>query len=218
MSYPGRCSVCLAPVTDPNLFVLPEHGFSVLLGTRCGSTSIKKAILRSVGEDDRDPHNSRWLLDRHIEVEGGEIAPGSVILKPLFTFVRHPMSRAVSTWRYLVKGGRYWPHMGCYGITRAATFLKFCQMLDAVPKATGDLHLRPIASTYRRVASDVLGDQVIRLEEIGERWKVVQATSKVQLPDLPRSNESYLAKPDTTACQSIIRRYYADDFEDFGYE
>lgn len=202
--YPGVCAVCYKPVTDPNLYHLPEHGLTLLLGTRCASTSVKRAILQSMGEPDHDPHNSLWLLSRHVS----EPPEG-----PAFVFVRDPLGRAISTWRYLVRQ-RYWPHMACYGIEQGDSFAEFAERLSAVDQQTGDLHLRPISSNTAGRTSW----QIVRHEALRDGWARVQRASKVKLPSLRLSNESV---PEALAVGAVeagmVRRYYEADYRAFGY-
>lgn len=130
-----------------------------------------------------------------------------------FTFVRDPLARAVSAFKFMQAGGMT-PRDKAYSRRlEGLTFAEFARRLDEFQDIE---HFRPqhsfICSPYRRVLVDYVG----RIETMTESFAYIAQTMgfKGQLPHLNSGSEK---SPVDEEARQIVQDFYAKDYVLFGY-
>ena len=140
-----------------------------------------------------------------------------------FTFVREPLDRVRSAYRFLMRGGmndndRQWARTYIEGYKDFSEFLEFGLKR---PEISNSLHFRPqsdflIDPRYKGIGVDYIG----RLESIEQDFSFVAAKLGVsrKLPNLNRTR----ASKESGCCISddalrVVRKTYQQDYELLGY-
>lgn len=145
-----------------------------------------------------------------------------------FAFIRHPVGRAVSCFRFLSsldagsefgramrailqRRGRVYDHLDC--------FSSFCRFLDSPlgADAVADRHWLS-QHVQIRLPDNRLPDFIGRIETLDADWRALAERIRMTLPPLPKINESsgkqvVVARRDA----ELLRRRYAEDWRIGGY-
>ena len=134
-----------------------------------------------------------------------------------FGFVRNPFDRAVSLYKYFARNQTIAPEM---------EFIDFCRQLHSREiEPVGLYNLRgwsqanPQVEWFRGLNLSYIG----RTETISEGMHVASDALKLQLPEVPVVNQSEGKHKKFSAyycdeSKDLVRRYYLEDFEAFGYD
>lgn len=139
-----------------------------------------------------------------------------------FAIVRHPLSRYISAFYYLKKGGknaqdRFWANRH---IPPDADHNSFSLLLQSDPKVGRQMHLRPQIDMLVDGEGRIGPDQLLCFELLAEEWPAFAKQHGLQR-ELPHANKTGVARSslDTTReCREIIQSFYREDFERLGYE
>lgn len=179
-----------------------------LVSGKCGSTSVKKAVLKAQGKRGRRVHETAPRL-RLWQVAASDFRKVAV--------VRNPYARAVSVWQDKVRNLERSILRDRGGFTGEESFLEFLRGVERMDDYA-DLHIR---AQWKGMVWNgrFLPERVIKLEE-PEAWEALRETLP-GLGRLPVKNASG-AEPWRALCEGeageIVRRRWALDFEVFGYE
>jgi len=189
-------------------FVSLKAGVEYLEIPKVACTSIKFALLRTDGLEAIDGNHAH--SHRHWESIPDEFKPTLV-----FSFVRHPFDRLISSYVEKLKTGSAKQLCGC-PLPFDASFEEWVRW---VVSNRPDRHWAPQSSIMdrRRAKPDV----VYRFEKLAPTWEILQ--SHFGLADLPHENKSREPDDDThfwhdAETVRLAREFYREDFERFGYE
>lgn len=174
---------------------------------KCASTSIKLALLESDGLREmfgEYPHACRrW---RNV--------PG--YFKPciVFTFVRHPVDRLLSSWREKLQTGKAKQLGGACPLPTTATFGEWVEWITNQKPISADPHWRPQVLILR---IEKWPDFIGNVETLTADWH--RLMNEYGLPPLPHANPSADAQRPQITPQTLgrIAKFYAEDFQAFGY-
>jgi hypothetical protein len=174
---------------------------------KCASTSIKLALLESDGLREmfgEYPHACRrWRA-----------VPG--YFKPciMFTFVRHPVDRLLSSWREKLQTGKAKQLGGACPLPPTAAFDEWVSWIVSQRPAGLDKHWRPQSLILRQDGSPGF---IGKMESLDNDWhRLVEGYG---LPPLSHANASPDRQRHEISMQTLkrIAKFYAEDFTTFGY-
>ena len=134
-----------------------------------------------------------------------------------FLFVRNPYDRIESEYRYLIKMGRLKP-----GIKNLWSIPSFNQWIQKSLKEMGrnpwiwDNHLRP-QWEYIYPSSDVFKMEDGLLNGIKTVAPKMGVLAPISLPYLNQTREMDISTRWSDESRSLVQKYYARDFKEFGY-
>lgn len=204
--------------------VIPEKKLAYLVNSKVACSSFKQALLASVSgrqvSDDYSIHTDPEVIRRSQRYLGAAQKDFYV-----FTFVRNPFERLVSTYvnkfcdyRKIAQAGfEYQFYLG--GIFKPAdSFDVFVDKVVSIPDRAAERHFVSQAFMIRRMANrqpDFIG----RMESMADDYAGIAA--RFALPALPHFNKSsrydYRDYYKSRAVVEKVYRKYRDDVEDFGY-
>lgn len=178
---------------------------------KCGSTAIRTALLRSDGIEPKNGYEAQ--VHPHFRDIPDGFKPGF-----LFTFVRHPIARLVSSWQEKLKTGRIAEfHKNC-PLTKDATFNEWCEWIVSHPVPNQvDQHWKPMHFTLEYPPRKGPINFIGRLENVCQDWRIVQ--SHTGLVDLVPMNVSTPCECDDLRPDVLDRviAFYKRDFDLLGY-
>jgi len=177
---------------------------------KAACSSIKAALLTADGveiKNDGFVHSNFYFADH-----------SRMTLHPrhVFTFVRDPLDRLLSAFRQKIRTG-LGKRLNC-PLEKNATADEWVVWVTSQPPDIANKHWRPQTIVINNQAERWGRPQFIgKFESLDRDWKRLQ--QKTGLPDLPHLNPTprepmELSQPSTEA----VQRYYAADYERFGYE
>lgn len=194
------------------------------LTPKCGNTSIKKAILNSLGYDFNYEYPAGFTF----------LSPKNVSylksIKPITTigFVRNPYDRVKSCWKNKIKGTPETANLPIEGswddrFYTGMSFNEFISVLEETPWDCMDMHAREMfhGMSYK---NEFLVDNVFKLEELTEdimEWERLGslcANFGMQLPALEHHNKTTDFFDPAPDIKQRISRLYARDFSFFDYQ
>ena len=143
----------------------------------------------------------------------------------LFTVVRHPAERILSTYRNKMGRGRYFGHAARLGMNKTISFDEFLKTLLRVPPHALDSHFKPQALLLG-YALNQPNLSIYKSESIDDDWKGIASkifgmTGRNPLKTLDRLNatiKSNLGSEFTKPQRLMIEHLYHEDFSLFGYD
>ena len=128
-----------------------------------------------------------------------------------FTFVRHPLERALSWYKNALRDPI---HQKNYGIDPTLNFDRF------IRKFAGKGFLRPQTYWLKDYNGNIPMDFIGKFEQLAEDYKRVCVRIGVEGPELPHKIEAQKKQNDAPVEDktiAFISDYYAEDMETFGY-
>jgi hypothetical protein len=204
--------------------VVPEKKLVYLVNSKVACSSFKQVLLASVAgkqvSDDYSVHTDPEVVRRSRRYLGGAERKFFV-----FTFVRNPFERLVSTYvnkfcdyRKIAHAGfEYQYYLG--GIFKPAdSFAEFVDKVASIPDRAADRHFVSQSFMICRMANHP-PDFIGRLESVTEDYR--ELAERFGLPELPHFNKSshydyreyYRSR---TLVEKVYRKYRAD-VDDLGY-
>lgn len=177
---------------------------------KAACTSIKSALLSTDGiaHSDRQVHyTNMWDSCRN------------VVPIYTFTFVRHPFTRLVSSFREKLRTGRAARLVGeMFPLQTNATFHQWVGWVCSQVVERSNKHWTTQMENIRRHKLTKV-DFVGQLETVAEHWKQLQSMFP-GLADLPQYNVTESVEDVKWDCRTfrIAANYYAEDFVAFNYE
>lgn len=195
-----------------NTFVWPEGGLIFMCIGKAANSSIKAAVLETMGGV--DPKVSVHYDERITYI------PNALIKDFKFevvAFVRNPLDRLRSFWQDKIahRDECNFEHMGLHpGMSFEATALRVCELGSDIR----DTHItRQMSLLSSRGV--ILTDHFFKYENLEKDWKRVQDLAQWCLPDLPHYNKS---NPVPWSCgheaMMKIEDHYASDYYCLGYK
>lgn len=149
--------------------------------------------------------------------------PDGIEMPFTFAIVRHPLSRYISAFYYLKKGGSnahdsLWAERN---IPSGADHNTFAHLMQSDPKLLQQLHFRPQTKMVVDRNGSVGPNRILKFENINTEWAFLAEEHGLRR-DLPHTNENTVEQDDrpksTEKCRAIIRSLYKEDFETFDYK
>lgn len=208
------------------LNILPKYDTVFITNPKAGCSSIKLMLFKAhTGDYTLDPPNvhAERILPRPSSVGWDRVASMLSGGAYRFTFVRHPIKRAISAYNDKIISQRF-AHAG--KVQRAlgrqenpnepVSLDDFVAALEAQPVEEMDPHWRPqhINIMHSSIEYDFIG----RLESFDR--DIARVKADAGLPDVPLVHRNKRAKAGSEAPRDIVRRLekvYKRDFEVFGY-
>lgn len=128
-----------------------------------------------------------------------------------FTFVRHPLARALSWYKNALRDPI---HQKNYGIDPTLSFDAF------IRKFAGKGFLRPQTYWLKDYSGNIPMDFIGKFEHLSEDYKKVCAKLGIDAPDLPHKIEAQKTSdnnPVEDRTIAFINDFYAEDMDEFGY-
>lgn len=198
----------------PGMVIGEDPPFLFVHIPKTAGVSISAALAAAAGGSRRHP---LCLATKHETAEGFIARHGRRTFKRYFSFavVRHPVERLISHFAYLKTNPRKFPEMA-----EVATLDAY---VDAIARADpAVIRSRERVMAQWRYVCDAQGallvDQVIRLEQLDRDFPALCGELGLAPPSLSPANASDPAwKQRSPDAEAFARRYYARDFELFGY-
>ena len=204
---------------DPNNLVLTQHPLAFMLLPKVANTSIKAAVLQSIGIDagyaGLNHFMSQAMRNAHIfRIKSKQELAGSDRFKA--AFVRNPYDRIVSCYKDKVLRNHH-RAFDKYDIPHGCSFDYFVRRISDIPDDKADQHFR---SQYHELyyQDKLVPDFVGKFESLNDDWSRLNSLIDLDLSPLPHHNKTDDKTIDISLplCR-LIRERYADDFEAFGY-
>lgn len=185
-------------------YVYDEARLVILYLPKVASSSITQVLKRTVYRNVADMDGLRELRSA-----GYEIA----------CFVREPMSRLLSAWRYFVP--RIGPGDGHHivpGFTSETPFDEFVRLVLDYDPARLNIHVRPQSLLLSDGPLDLPGSiatRLMKLEDADEEWSHLQSDHGLALPALVRVNRT--SGSPVGGPVSDVMREWSWNYEALGY-
>ena len=196
-------------------FTLVEKNLCYIKIPKAACTSVIRAMMRAGGCTDpqhlRDTHlhSHRYLSVSNRPPESQEVTT--------FSFVRHPIARAISFYQdKIVRGDPYiQKDLDELGLTKGISFETMMSKLSEIDPADMEPHIRPQHLTLVQNGS-IMTNFLGKIEFSQARWPVLEKA--YGLPPLEQANQSVSQDIEMShsAYQSILT-VFADDFRTFRY-
>ena len=186
---------------------------------RTGGSSLNKVIcnknIKTIGHNIRNP-NYQWLKD-YVKRDKRE--------EFIFTFVRNPWDRAVSSFFYLNNGGnnpfddkdriKYFKNCG-------SNFKSFVKESFLNEEIFNQVHFKPQHEWICNEKGDVLADFVGKFENFYEDFKKISNILGIDLlnkiPHINRSEHKFYQKYYDEETKKILHKAYQKDIQLFQYD
>lgn len=200
---------------DPNNVLLAGHGIGWVGICKNANSAIKHAFLDSLGRP--APRGEEHRPDLLPYAPLADLVAAGVWI---FAVVRDPHARLESCWRNKCFGS-WRPSFAAWGLRREMPFAAFVETVCAI----ADEDCAGFGQHWRGQAWDMTIDGRLaphfigRFDRLAQSWRVVQAKSRIPLPDLQHVNATGAAGGAidwTPALRDLVRRRYLEDFRILG--
>jgi len=190
---------------------LEEYDIAFFLVAKCASSSIKAAIKQLYGE----PSGPDDILTGFNNITACEARDRDV--KHRIAIVRNPWDRIVSAYYQKILSSGKSSLVNQKGIYKGMPFDEFVSAVYKLP-ITRENHIRN-QTMYMFCESDFVPNWVIRLEDLEEEWRIIQAIAP--LTDLGYRNQTehpHYRDLYTDETRALIGKRYQRDIAILGYE
>ena len=211
---------------DPNNIVLTKYPLVFMLIPKVANTSMKLAMLRSIGVNAKFPGLNHYMASARANQHIFRIANKKRLATEYtdhlkIAFVRNPLDRIVSAYKNKVIQNLHRPYKE-YGLTQLDTLDRFVDVVTQYKDAEADQHIR--AQYFDLYHNDKrVPDYIGKFETLKADWKHVQMLVKekcgLDLIDMPHVNQARAINLDVSDyVKTRVYDYYAQDYEAFGYD
>lgn len=177
---------------------------------KAGCTSILHNLLESDGIVLPDGDYSMYMHPHFRKIKPSQIKGFTV-----FTVVRNPYTRIVSSWRQKLQTGYAWAlDEEAKMLQKDASLWEWVKFCTSKPPENTNGHWRP--QSYVLTHKSLVPDMILKLESLDRTWESL--SKGYGLPSLRHLNSSGHDLPKSFSQSSMycIQSYYAEDFN-YGY-
>lgn len=181
---------------------LPNHNLTFLHIPKNGGSSIVKWLQTNIPEHDViRSHSSLSMLSEHWKIER------------VFTTVRNPWARVVSSYFYLKQSGFYWEFNNIHSEDQFPTWEQYIKNLDFKLSDWNTLK----TNQYEWMDGKV--DYILKCENLNEDFKQIQELlgCSEPLPYINTSKHDDYRTYYNTEQQEFVRKIFEKDIDLFGY-
>lgn len=205
-----------------------ELGYAYLTIPKAANTSIKMALLPTIGRTREDIHLDEPIARSIHNPDAGlyELTTRKAVQKSevnfVFTCVRNTWSRLESCYLDKIKRN-FLPSYADYSFSPKTTFCEFVDTICETPDEECEIHFRP-QTRFLYDKGRFLPDLVLRTEALNSHWEVLRCYFKnqhgVDIPKIARFGLSTNRPDETLYDQSTVEkiaRRYGEEIAMFGF-